>query len=305
MTVQYVKIIPAEKAEFTEAELEDYYAQNQDRFLEPEAEAEVRAELAGEFQILRARRAAVNLLEDLLGRAEVNPDLADAARGLGLSADLSPAFTVDTAPDFFENDTEAVQRAFSAPLDRVAPPFEGELALVLYVPRARLESQVPPLEEVREEVEQAWKREAADSLTRQRLENPEIRAQSWEALPAVLGPGVKSGAGALAGRHALPGSPPFENSDPRAVTALAFSAAEPGQIVPVSLAGRLNGRSGRFLLRLAEYQPADESRLDGPEGQAFEYFLALNKSNLLLQTWRIGLYEASKNHIEIPSHFLQ
>jgi peptidyl-prolyl cis-trans isomerase D len=273
---------------------------------EPSPLAEVRAELAGEFQALRARRTAVNLLEDLLGRAEVNPDLADAARSLGLSAALSPAFTSGQAPAFFENDPEAVQRAFSAPLDRVAPPLEGERALVLYVPRTRLESHVPPLDEVREEAELAWKREVADSLTRQRLENflTEIRAGGWEAFLAAR-KDVKSGAGVLAGRHALPGSPPFEDSDPQAVTALAFSAAGPGQILPVSLAGRLDGRSGRFLLRLAEYKPADESRLDGPEGQAFEYFLAFNKSNLLMQTWRIGLYEASKNNIEIPAQFLQ
>jgi len=275
----------------------------------PRPLAEVRAEVTREFQTLRARQKAVDLLEELLGRAELNPDLADAAQGLGLRAALSRAFTAENAPVFFENNPEAIQRAFSAPLDRVAPPFEGERTLVLYVPRSRLESRLPPLDEVREEVDQAWKREAADSLTRQRLESflPEIRAQGWEAWLAAQTPGrhIKSGSGRLTSRYALPTSPPFEGGDPAAVTALAFSAAVPGQVLPVSLAGRLDGRSGRFLLRLAEYQAADESRLDGPEGRTLEYFLGLNKSNLLLQTWRVGLYEASKDHIEIPPHFLQ
>ena len=417
MTVQYVEIIPEDyKAEFTEAELEDYYAQNQDRFLKPEAPrarhilfsfaalspgeagkeaarvrageararldqgadfaalarelsddrdtaenggdlgfltrgstfpeleeaafsaplnevigpvatdagfhlvqvtarreagpiplAEVRDELAGEFKALRARRTAVNLLEDLLNRSEVNPDLDDAARSLGLRAALSRSFTADKAPGFFENNPEAVQRAFSAPLDRVAPPFEGERTLVLYVPRTRLESRVPPLDEVREEVDRAWRQEAADSLTRQRLESflPEIRAQGWEAYAKASARPLKlkSGAGVLAARYALSESPPFEGSNPQDVTILAFSASGPGQILPVSLAGRLNGRPGRFLLRLAEYQAADESRLDGPEGRAFEYFLALNKSNLFLQTWRLELYEASKSRIDIPPKF--
>ena len=420
MTLQYVEIIPDDhlaQAEFTEAELEDYYAQNQDRFFKPEAAltrhilfsfpslnpedaekeaararagaakarldqgadfaalarelsddrdtaknggalgfltrgstfpeleevafgaplnevigpvatsagyhliqvtarrpagfsplAEVRAEVAGEFKALRARQAAVNLLEELLSRAELNPDLAEAAQSLGLRAALSRAFTAENAPSFFENDPEAIQRAFSAPLDRVAPPFEGERALVLYVPRTRLESRIPPLDEIQEEVERAWQRDAADSLTKQRLESylPEILAQGWDAYLAAQAPGhrLKSGAGLLAGRYALSGSPPFEGSEPQAVTALAFSAAEPGQILPVSLAGRLDGRTGRFLLRLAEYQAADESRLDGPEGRALEYFLALNKSHLLLQTWRVGLYEASKDRIIIPQSFL-
>jgi len=272
----------------------------------PSPLAEVRAEVAGEFKALRARRAAVDLLEELLNRAELNPDLADAAQGLGLRAALSRSFTPESAPGFFENNPEAIQKAFSAPLDRVAPPFEGERGLVLYVPRTRRESRIPPLDEIREEVERAWKREAADSLARRSLEGclPEIQAKGWEAYLAAQGRRLKSGSGPLAGRYALSATPPFEGSDPQAVTALAFSAALPGQIVPVSLAGRLEGRPGRFLLRLAEYQAADESRLDGPEGRALEYFLALNKSHLLMQTWRVGLYEAAKDRIEIPSNFI-
>ena len=275
----------------------------------PSPLAEVRAELTQEFKTLRARQAAVNLLEDLLTRTELNPDLADAAQRLGLRAAMSRAFTADEAPFFFENNTEAIQRAFHAPLDKVAPPFEGERTLALYIPRTRLESRIPPLYEVREEVDRAWRREAVDSLTRQRLESylPEINDQGWETYLAALAPDspLKSGTGLLTGRYALPGSPPFEESDPQAVTGLAFSVAEVGHIAPVSLAGRLDDRPGRFLLRLAEYQAADESRLDGPEGQTFEYFLALNKSNLFFQVWRLGLYEASRDTIKIPQVFME
>jgi peptidyl-prolyl cis-trans isomerase D len=274
----------------------------------PSPLAEVRAELAEEYRALRARRTAVDLLEDLLTRAEVNPDLDAAAQSLGLRAALSRPFTADDAPSFFENNPEAIQRAFRAPLDRVAV-FEGERTMMLYVPRTRLESRIPPLDEVREQVDQAWRTEAADSLTRERLESylPEITAQGWEAYLAAQpqdGP-LKSGTGILTNRYALSSSPPFDRSDPRAVTTLAFSAAEPGQIVPVSLAGWLDDHSGRFLLRLAEYQAADESRLSEPEGRTFEYLLSLNKSNLLFQAWRSGLYEASQDRIKIPPSFLE
>jgi peptidyl-prolyl cis-trans isomerase D len=274
---------------------------------EPLSDSEVRAELTGELKAFRARQAAVNLLEELLNRTEVNPDLADAAQSLGLRAAQSRAFTPGDAPNFFENNSEAIQRAFSAPLDRVAPPFEGERTLVLYMPRTRQESHIPPLDEVREEVGRAWQVEAADGLTRQRLEGwlPEIQAQGWEAYLASHGQNLKSGAGVLTGRYSLSDSPPFDKSDPQAVTDLAFSATEAGQILPISLAGRLDDRSGRFLLRLAEYEAADEARLDGPEGRTFEYFLGLNKNNLALQAWRLGLYEASKDRIEIPPDFLQ
>ena len=302
MTVQYVEIIPADflnKVDFTEAELEDYH--HQDRFQNKE-------EAAGELRTLLARRAAVNLLEDLLTRAEVNPDLADAARSLGLQAAESPAFTASDPPGFFEGNSEAIQRAFNAPLNRVATPFEGEKTLVLYVPRTRQESRIPPLDEVRGEVEQAWRLEAAGNLTRLRLESrlPEIAAQGWEAYLAAQGPDspLKSGAGTLASRYALADSTPFEKSDPQAVTALAFSVSSPGQIPPLSLAGRLGERPGRFILSLAEYQAADKSRLEGPEGRTFEYFLTLNKSNILMQAWRLGLYEASKSRIKIPPNFL-
>ncbi|MCL2029668.1 MAG: SurA N-terminal domain-containing protein [Deltaproteobacteria bacterium] len=270
----------------------------------PSPLAEVREELSGELKARRARQTAVNLMEDLLTRTEINPDLEDAARRLGLRAAMSRAFTAENAPFFFEDNPEAVQRAFQAPLDKVAPPFEGDRTLVLYIPRSRQESAIPPLDEVREEVERDWRREAADSLTRRRLESylPEIEARGWEAFLADQG--MKSGTGQLTHRNALSASPPFEGSDARAVTALAYSVAKPGQVVPVSLAGRLEDLSGRFLLRLAEYQAADESRLDGPEGRTFEYFLALNKSNLFFHFWRQGLYEASRDRINIPPNFI-
>ena len=175
---------------------------------------------------------------------------------------------------------------------------------MLYIPRSRQESAIPPLDEVREEAERDWRREAADSLTRRRLESylPEIEAQGWEAF--LAGRDIKSGTGTLTNRSALSASPPFEGSDAQAVTALAYSVTEPGQVVPVSLAGRLDDRPGRFLLRLAEYQAADASRLDGPEGRTFEYLLALNKSNLFFHFWRQGLYEASRDRIDIPPNFI-
>ena len=271
--------------------------------------AEVRAELTEEMKAARARTLAVSRLEDLLDRAEVNPDLAAAAESLGLRAARSRAFTAAEPLAFFEGDAQAVQRAFSAPLNRAAPPFEGERTLVLYVPRERRDSLIPPLEEVRTEVEPAWRAEEGDRLTGELLESylPLIQERGWEAYLAArpADSPLQSGASPLAARYSLASGPPFNQGDPRAVAAALHSAARPGQIAPLSLPGQLEGRPGRFLLRLAELRPADESRLDGAEGLTLRSLLSLNKGNLMFQVWQAGLYEASKDHIFVPQRFLQ
>ncbi|GHV56854.1 peptidylprolyl isomerase [Deltaproteobacteria bacterium] len=275
----------------------------------PSPLAEVRAELTEELKAARSRNLAVSRLEDLLTRVEVNPDLAAAARSLDLRAALSRVFTAADPPGFFENNAEAVRRAFQAPLNQVASPFEGDKVLVLYCPRSRQESRVPPLDEVRPEVERAWRDEESNRRTGELLESyrPQIQARGWAAYVAALpaeGP-LKSGAGALNGRYGLAAASPFNQSDPQALMATVHSLARPGQIAPFSLAGRLDDRPGRFLLYLAEYQAADAGRLNGPEGQVFQRLLSLRKANSMFQVWRAGLYEASQDRIVVPEYFLQ
>ncbi|MDR3037969.1 MAG: SurA N-terminal domain-containing protein [Candidatus Adiutrix sp.] len=275
----------------------------------PSPLTEVRTELTEELKAARARNLAVSRLEDLLTRVEVNPDLAAAARSLDLRAALSRVFTADDPPGFFENNAEAVRKAFQTPLNRMAPPFEGDRVLVLYYPRSRQESRIPPLDEVRAEAEQAWRAEESSRRTGEVLESyrPQIQAQGWADYVAALPPAgpLKSGAGALAGRYSLAAAPPFNQSEPQALAAALHSVARPGQITPLSLAGQLDGRPGRFLLYLAEYRAADAGRLDGPEGLTFQRLLSLNKANLMFQVWRAGLYEASQDRIVIPQYFLQ
>ncbi|MGL4208843.1 MAG: peptidylprolyl isomerase, partial [Candidatus Adiutrix sp.] len=125
---------------------------------------DVKDELEAPLKLYKARSMAVTVLEDLINRTETNPDLAQAAASLSLLVETSEYFTADSPLDLFENDANAIRRAFEAPLGRVAHPIETENLLVLYKPLERKESYIPNLADVVDEVTAAWLDQEATRL---------------------------------------------------------------------------------------------------------------------------------------------
>lgn len=270
--------------------------------------AEVKNTIAAELTTTKAREMAVSRLEELIIRAETNPNLADAAKSLDLTATISPAFTKASPPAFFENNQVAVKRAFEAPLSKVAPPVEGSETLVLYTPLTRLESRIPSFSDVRDSVVEAWLADESDRLVKIWAQESadKIRTQGWTSF--VNGPegtAFKSGETDLATCSALIGVAPFDQVEAIELFNAFHSVATVGEVTPKLVAGELDGQSGRFLLKLDEYQAADEMHFQDPTGLAFQTMMSVNKANLMNQIWRAELYEVSKNNIVIPEQFIK
>jgi peptidyl-prolyl cis-trans isomerase D len=269
---------------------------------------EVKATLADERKALQSREMAVAQLEELIIRAETSK-LPDAAASLGLKAETTPMFTRAAPPKFLEEDQAAVKKVFEAPVGRVADPLELKEHLLLYVPVERRESRIPDLAQVRNQAAEAWIAEEALRLAQAEAGNfiQEARGLGWAPALAALPKAerIKSGAGELSTRAGLAATRLFQSVSFPELLAAAHSVAGVGEISPVTVPGELGGEPGAFALFLAEARPADESRLTGSEGEALAGRLNGNEGNLMLRAWNLGLFEASRDAILVPTEYME
>lgn len=271
--------------------------------------AEVRETLEGELKAFKAREMAVTLLEDLIVRTETNPKLADAAASMGLTVKTSDSFTQDSPPEFFENDPQAVQRAFTSPLGRVAAAVEKNDHLTVFTPLTRQESRIPPLDEVRESVTQAWISQEAGRQTKveaQEFIKKAVEAGWDQARASLAGDRASSGTSELAPRTALIGTGPFSGAQPLEMLASLFSMAKASEVSPLPVFGiNADGEAGCFVLAMAEFAKADEAEFNGPEAWQLKYQLATTKANLMYMIWQKELHEISNKGIKVPPMYLE
>lgn len=268
---------------------------------------EVREILENEHKAVKARQMAVTRLEDLLIRTETNPKLADAAASMNLKTQTSPIFSPTDPPAFFDKEQEELAKAFTLPLDKVST-VENENHLVLYSPLSRVESHVPALDDIREQVLENWRDEAALELAR--AEAAEFLKQAgpngWESAVEALPEGgrIIRDRTPLLRRDAFTQSGPFKESHRPDLMAAISSVAAVGQISPRPVAGEESGRPGCFVLMLSDYQPANEELYQGQGGEMFKMMLTMNKDGLMYLVWRGGLFDASKEKIIVPEEYL-
>ncbi len=264
---------------------------------------EVRDELAQELKTYKAREMAVAQLEELILRSETSK-LSEAAQSLNLAAQTSEAFTQDNPPSFFEGNAEAVQRAFQAEVGRVASPVEESETLALYVPLERVESRVPPLEDVKAEVETAWRDDEAGQMARR--EAAEFIAAAgkadWDGAAAQY-EGAKKGQSELLPRLDLMASIPLLFLDRMQLFAAINSVAAPGQISPVPVLGALDGTEGAYALKLAAFEPAPETGFEGMEGANIMVTESMNRAGLMSRVWMDELVKAANDKIYVPEEF--
>ncbi len=256
--------------------------------------------LSAELLAAKARQKAVDRLEDLIIRAETSP-LAEAAKSMGLAAQTSEFFTQAEPLPFFEGETSAVLKAFQAPLAKVADPFEGKEHLVLFAPVEKVESNIPELATVAEEVRKAWLDAESLSLARKAAAEflPQAVSSGWATALAPLG--LTTGQTAAVSRLTLRGEAPFTSADAAELFGAIFSVSKKGEVVPLTVSGELDASPGVFVLAVADFQAAEE--FTGPAEETFTAMMAMNQSQLFYLTWLQSLHQASQSEIIIPKGY--
>jgi peptidyl-prolyl cis-trans isomerase D len=266
---------------------------------------EVIDKLAEPIRAFKARELAVTKLEDLIRRTETNADLAAAAASLGLTVMTSDSFTQDQPPEFFEDDQAAVKKAFAAEVGRVAPPAEGNKYLALFKPVERRESFIPPFDDIREAVREAWAVEESNRLARVDAMNFIRQTGGLAASAPVTDAEVKKGRSPAAGRFIQAGRPPFDKAEAPSLFAAMFSVAAAAQVSPVAVPGELDGESGCFVLALETLTPADEDIFSGDSAAAITGQMSFQQINLMRQVWLRELHRLAESEIFVPREFME
>ncbi|MDR2945579.1 MAG: SurA N-terminal domain-containing protein [Candidatus Adiutrix sp.] len=267
---------------------------------------EVREALTGEMKNFKARELAVAKLEDLIIRAETSK-LAEAAASLGLTATASESFTAAEPPAFFSGDAAAVNKAFAAALGKTGDPVESETVLALYEPLERQESFIPALEDVKAEVTEAWITRQADRKARETASAflAEAAAKGWSQALSEAAAKPESGHSGPAGRLQLASVAPFDTAEEAHFRATVFSVSKAGEISPIPMPGKLNGKPGAFAMTMTNFVPADEALLENELGEYLNFYMNQQKANLMYEVWQMELFELSKDNVVVPAEYLQ
>ncbi|MDR1657324.1 MAG: SurA N-terminal domain-containing protein [Deltaproteobacteria bacterium] len=231
---------------------------------------EAAAELTTVVQRRKARRLAVNRIEDLLEALPTTPsptNLKDTASSLGLEVKESDFFSANWgAPDFLADNTKYILAAVDTPVGQVGDPVDTPDHLVVYLTTEKKDSFIPPLtdENVREKVASAWKQESALKAAKDAAAKvlwgaaDQWTAETLENLPE----GTDIGQTALFARMKFYEAGAYlTNSDPQDFLSQYFILAKIGDQVTAPIKVDSPDNPGYLILKVSQIQPAAETEL--------------------------------------------
>ncbi|MDR2368051.1 MAG: SurA N-terminal domain-containing protein [Deltaproteobacteria bacterium] len=241
---------------------------------QPDVE-EARAELTEIVTQKKARRLAVDKVEDLL---EILPVgnltaklFADTAKSVGLEPKETELFgNLEDAPPFLAEDEDLVAAALATPLGQAGPPVENPERIILYAPVEKRESVIRPFEDetVRPEVVAAWQRDNSKKLAlgaaRAFIES--AGSLDWEDMVEALPEGAESGTTEPFARMQFYSAGAYlTEAEPTSFLAEYFKLARKGDLAgnPIRIEGDEN--LGYLILAVGDIQVADETALTEAE----------------------------------------
>jgi peptidyl-prolyl cis-trans isomerase D len=156
----------------TDTEMQTFYQKNIDRYQGKGGIlpfAEVTARVKADALSFKAARQAYEMAADAINKNK-SGDLAAAAASLGLKVADTPAFTAAAPPASLAAEAEVVKRAFALKTGELGGPVETRKGIYLLKIKDRKPAAVPPLAQVRSQVEQGATADKARELARQKAE---------------------------------------------------------------------------------------------------------------------------------------
>lgn len=228
---------------------------------------EAAPELTAIIQRRKARRLAINRIEDLLEAlpTTISPsNLRNTATSLGLDVLESDFFSVNSgAPDFLEGSPDILASVVDTPVGRVGDPIDTPESLVVFSPTEIKESYLPPLtdESVREKAASDWKEQVADVEAKKAASDfLKLFLSDWSQ--AELPEGAERERTDLFARMKFyEASNYLVESEPLSFLNQYFALAKVGDQVtsPIKVESDLN--PGYIILKVTQTEAADESIL--------------------------------------------
>jgi peptidyl-prolyl cis-trans isomerase D len=147
--------------------------------------SEVAGEVKAALKIEKARQLALEKAMDAYNMNRKGGSLEAAAKASGLGVKETGFFSREEAVEELGNRPEVAAAAFTLKEGELARPVELPQGVVLFAVKARRESRLPELAEVRAEVEQAYRREQAKTLAREAAEKLLTAVKAGEKLETL------------------------------------------------------------------------------------------------------------------------
>jgi len=238
--------------------------------LTPEAaKAKLREEMKHDAEMLEARKAAIEFAT-ALEKMEVktnSPNPAENLENLASAKNLQPKVTEPFAqgdePKGVNVPAQFSRIAFSLTAEEpnITEPVVGETAAYVFAFKRRVPSALPPLEAIKDQVTEDYRRSEALRLTREAGQafataatNAVASGKSFEAVAKELGYNLTDVAQFPRDSHAsIEGLPP--QVDPASLRNTAFN------LQPGHASGYIPGRDGGYVLFVEKFIPASDEEV--------------------------------------------
>jgi peptidyl-prolyl cis-trans isomerase D len=175
IAISYCILSPAAvaaKLTISDDEAQTYYQKNIDRYQGKGGilpYEEVKGQVKADALLFKGARQAYEMAADAINKNK-SGDLAAAASSLGLKTVDTQLFTAVAPPAGLASETEVVKRAFSAKSGELGGPVETARGIYIIKIKERKPAAVPPLAQIRSQVEQATLAEKSRELAAKKAE---------------------------------------------------------------------------------------------------------------------------------------
>jgi peptidyl-prolyl cis-trans isomerase D len=287
ISIAYALVTPARYASsltVTPEEAQTYYQKNIDRYqgkggILPFAEVQEKATADALKQ--KAAKETYEKAADTVNKFRTQGDIDAAAAAIGSKVEKTPLFTVQAPAAAIAGETELLTRAFALKQGELGGPVETSKGIYIVKVTDRKPAAVPPLAEIRKEVEQKTLEAKAADLAKKKAE---------EALPQLAKGGAQlkeTGSFGYAAAGAVPG---IGSSPELMEQAFTLTAADPVAKKPVKIGERW------FAVKLKARTEAPTTDL-AKETEKIRQSLLPKKQQDALDTWLKELKAKAKIEI--------
>jgi peptidyl-prolyl cis-trans isomerase D len=176
ISIQYVLLNPASiaaKVTVSDDEIQTFYQKNIDRYQGKGGIlplAEVKEKVKADAIRFKAGKAAYETAADTINKNIASANLQAVATSLGGKIAESPLFTSKTPPAVLAGEEALLKKAFMLKQGEMAGPIETSKGIYAVKLKERKPAEVPPLTQIRPNVESRVKQEKARELAAKRAE---------------------------------------------------------------------------------------------------------------------------------------
>ena len=177
VSIQYILFDPASiaaKATVSDQEIQTFYSKNIDRYQGKGGIlplAEVKEKVKADALKDKISRQAYEMAADAVNKNLTAGNLQAVATALGTKISETPLFTAKQPPAQFGNEPNLIQKAFLLKGTELGGPIETSKGIYAIKLKERKPAEVPPLAQIRAQVEAAAKLDKAKELAREKAQS--------------------------------------------------------------------------------------------------------------------------------------